>query len=68
MKRDLSAVASMARLLLHQRDGPIFESVVLGYQAALDSHKAVERRYPGDALMEAATNPAFEHPRPPAAH
>ena len=47
------------------KDGPTFESVVPGYQAALDSHEAVERRYPGDALVEAATNPAFEPPSPP---
>ena len=39
--------------------------MVPGYQAALDSHDAIERRYPGDALVEAATNPAFEHPPPP---
>ena len=41
------------------------ESVVPGYQAALYSHDVVERRYPGDALVEGVTNPAFE---PPAAH
>ena len=68
VKGELSAVASTARLLLHQKDGPTSESVVPGYQAALDSHEAVERRYPGDALVEAATNPAFEPPQPPAAH
>ena len=62
MKGELSAVANTAHLLLHQKDGPTFESVVAGYQAALDSHEAVERRYPGDALVEAATNPAFEPP------
>ena len=68
MKGALSALASNAHLLLHQREGPTFESVVPGYQAALDSHEALERRYLGDALVEAATNPAFEPPRPPAAH
>ena len=42
-----------------------FKSVVPGYEAALDSHEAVERRYPGDALVEAATNLAFEPPSAP---
>ena len=56
------------RLLLHEKNGPTFESVVLVYQAALDSHEALERRYPGDALGEAATNPAFEPPQPPKDH
>ena len=64
VKGELSVVASTARLLLHHREGPTFESVVPGYQAALDSHEAVQRRYPGDALVEAATNPAFEPPAP----
>ena len=64
-KGELSAVAATARLLLSQRDGPTFESVVLGFQGALDSHDDVERRYPGDAPVEAATNPAFEPPPPP---
>ena len=41
MKGELSTVVSTARLLLHQREGPTFESVVPGYQAALDSHEAV---------------------------
>ena len=71
-KGELSAVAATAHLLLSQRDGPTFESVVPGFQAALDSHDDVERRYPWDALMEAANNPAFELPAqppwPPAAH
>ena len=71
-KGELSAVAATVRLLLSQRDGPTFESVVPGFQAALDSHDDVERRYPGGALVEAATNPAFEPPpqppQPPAAH
>ena len=68
LKGDLSAVASTARLLLQHKDGPTFKSVVLGYQAALDNHEVVQRRYPGDALVEAATNPVFEPPQPPAAH
>ena len=68
VKGELSALASTARLLLRLKDGPKFEDVVPGYQAALDSYEAVERRYPGDALVEAATNPAFEPPLPPAAH
>ena len=41
-----------------------FESVVPGYKAALDSHDAVEKRYPGDALVEAAANPSFKPPTP----
>ena len=65
MRGELSAVGSTARLPLHQKDGPTFEWVVPGYQVALDSHDAVERRYAGDALVEAATNRAFE---PPAAY
>ena len=44
--------------------GLSFESVVPGYKAALDSHDAVGKRYPGDALVEAATNPAFKPPMP----
>ena len=56
------------RLLLGQKEGGLsFELVVLGYKAALDSHDDVEKRYPGDALVEAATNPAFKPPRPPEA-
>ena len=62
VKGQLSSVAATARLLLHQEDGPTFESLVPGYQAAMDSHDAVERRW--DALVEAATDPAFE-PHPP---
>ena len=58
-------MASTARQLLHQKDGPTFESLVPGYQAALDSHEAVKRRYPGDALVGAATNPAFNPPPAP---
>ena len=66
VKRELSAVATTARLLLHQKDGPTFELVVSGYQGAMDSHDAVERRYLGDALVENATTPAFEpSPQPP---
>ena len=62
-------MAATARLLLGQAEGGLsFESVVPGYQTALDSHAAVERPYPGDALVEAGTNPAFEPPPPPAAH
>ena len=68
VRGELSVVGSTARLLLHHKDGPTFESVVPGYQAALDSHDAIERRYPGDALVEATTNPAFEPPQPPAAY
>ena len=52
----------LAALPLTGREGPTFDSVVPGYQTALDSHEAVERRYPGDALVEVATNPAFEPP------
>ena len=63
-KGELSAVADAARLLLSQRDSPTFESVVPGFQAALGSHDDVERWYPGDALVEAATNPAFKLPPP----
>ena len=59
-------MAATARLLLSQRDEATFKSVWPGFQAALDSHDDVERRYPGDALVQAATNPAFE-PNPPAA-
>ena len=48
-----------------QKEGGLsFESVVPGYKATLDSHDAVEKRYPGDALVEAATNPAFKPPTP----
>ena len=65
VKGELSALAATARLLLHQKDGPTFESVVPGYQGAMDRHDAVEKRYLGDALVEAATNPAFEPPPPP---
>ena len=65
VKRGLSTVAAAASLLLCKRDGPTFDSVVQGFQAALDSHDDVERRYPGDALLEAATNPAFEPPPSP---
>ena len=65
MKGELSAAPATARLRLHQKDGRTFESVVPGYQGAMDSHDAVQKRYPGDALMEAATNPAFEPPAPP---
>ena len=61
---ELSAVAATARLPLSQRDGPTFESVIPGFQAALDNHDNVERRYPVDALVEAATQPAFEPPPP----
>ena len=65
VKGELSAVAATACLLLHQKDGPTFELVVPGYQASLDSHDAVERRYPGDALVEAATNPGLRAPPAP---
>ena len=41
MKGEFLAVAIIARLLLHYKDGPSFQLVVLGYQAALDSHEAV---------------------------
>ena len=59
-------MAATARLLLGQKKGGLsFESVVPGYKTALDSHDAVERRYPGDALVEAATNPAFDPPPAP---
>ena len=69
VKGELSAVAASARLLLGQKEGGLsFESVVPGYKAALDSHDAVEKRYPGDALLEAATNPAFKPPTPAQAH
>ena len=61
-KGELLAVAATARPLLSKRDGPTFESVVPGFQAALDSHDDVERRYPGDAVAEAATNAAFGLP------
>ena len=65
VKGELSAVAATAPLLLGQKEGGLsFESVVPGYKAALDSHDAVEKRYPGDALVEAATNPAFKPPTP----
>ena len=65
VKGELSAVASTARLLLHQREGRTFESVVPGHQATLDNHEVVERRYPGDALVQAAINLAFEPPPTP---
>ena len=68
VKGQLSKVASTARLLLHQWEGPTFESVLPGYQAALDSHEAVKRQFPGIALVQAATNAAFRPPHPPAAH
>ena len=58
-------MTSTERLLLHKKDGPTFDLVVPGYQGAMESHDAVERRYPGDALVEAATNPALEPPPPP---
>ena len=63
MKGELSAVAATARLLLgqNQGEGLSFESVVPVYKAA---HDAAEKRYPGDALVEAATNPAFKPPTP----
>ena len=68
MKGELPAVAASARLLLGQHHGGggglSFESVVPGYKAALDSHDAVENRYPGDALVEAATDPAFKPLKP----
>ena len=66
VKGERPAVAATARLLLgqHQGGGLSFESVVPGYKAALDSHDAVEKRYPGDVLVEAATNPAFKPPTP----
>ena len=65
VKGELSAVAATARLLLGQKEsGLSFQPVVPGYKAALDSHDAVEKRYPGDALVEAATNPAFKPPTP----
>ena len=65
MKGELSVVATTARLLLGQKEGGLsFESVVPGYKAALDGHDAVEKRCPGDALVEAATNPAFKPPTP----
>ena len=66
VKGEFSAVAATARLLLgqHQGGGLSFDSVVPGYKAALHSHDAVEKRYPGDALLEAATNPAFKPPMP----
>ena len=65
VKGELSAVAATARLLLSQKEGGLsFESVVPGYKAALDSHDTVEKRHPGDALVEAATNPAFKPPTP----
>ena len=65
VKGELLAVAATTCLLLGQKEGGLsFESVVPGYKAALDSHDAVEKRYPGDALVEAATNPAFKPPTP----
>ena len=67
MKGELSAAAATARLPLGQKEGGgglSFESMVPGYKAALESHDAVEKRYPGDALVEAATNPAFKPPTP----
>ena len=68
VKGELSAVAATARLLLGQQEGGLsFESVVPGYQTALVSHDAVEKRYPLQALVEAATNPAFKPPTPPEA-
>ena len=68
VKGELSAVAATARLLLGQKEGGLsFESVVPGYKTALDNHDAVEKRYPGDALVQAATNPAFKPPTPPEA-
>ena len=50
--------------LARRRGGLSFEAVLPGYKAALDSHDAFEKRYPGDALVEAATNPAFKPPTP----
>ena len=47
--------------------GAVLRVVVPGYKAALDIHDAVEKRYPADALVEAATNPAFKPPTPAAA-
>ena len=69
VKGELSAVAATARPLLGQKEGGLsFESVVPGYKTALDSHDAVEKRYLGDALVEAATNLAFKPTTPPEAH
>ena len=58
-------MASTVRLLLHQSEGRTLQLVVPGYQGALDNHVIVDRRYPGDDLVEAATNPAFEPLQPP---
>ena len=65
MKGELLAVAATARLLLFWRDGRTFESVVPRFQAPLDSHDVVHRRYPGHSLVEATTNPAFQLPPNP---
>ena len=65
VKGKLSAVAATARLLLQQKDRPTFESVVPGYQGAMDSHDIVERWYPGDALVEGATSQPSSPPSPP---
>ena len=56
-------MAATACLLLGQLEGGLpFESVVPGCKAALESHDAFEKCYPGDILVEAATNPAFKPP------
>ena len=65
VKGELSAVAATVRLLLGQNQGGgglSFDSVAPWYKAALDSHDAVEKRYPGDAMVEAATNPCLQAP------
>ena len=66
VRGELSAVAATARPLLGQKEGGglSFELVVPGYKTALHSHEAVEKRYPGDALVEAATSPALLPPAP----
>ena len=74
VKGEVSSVAATARLLPQQKDGPTFESVVPGYQGAMDSHDVVEKRYPGDALVEPPLTqplsppPPPQPPQPPGAH
>ena len=49
-------MAATAHLLLGQKEGGLsFESLMPGYQTALDSHDAVERHYPGGALVKQVT-------------
>ena len=47
VKGELSAVASTARLMLHKKDGPTFQSVVLGYPIGLGQPGGCREAVPG---------------------